>query len=69
MEAYSGKPNASGVQIPERAADEFVVMRFAELVKLGLAQEAIERALTHGNFGGTALAELAPTLRTLHSGA
>lgn len=65
MEAYQGNPNASGVQISEVAADEFAVMRFAELVKLGIVSETIDRALAHGNFGGSALSELALTLKGL----
>lgn len=65
MEAYQDKPDAAGVQISERAADEFAVMRFAELVKLGTLQQVIERALKHDNFGGQALAELAPILKAV----
>ncbi|WP_457425287.1 hypothetical protein [Roseateles sp. P5_E7] len=68
MEAYEGNPNASGVQISEAVADEFSVMRFAELVKLGKVQEVVRRALAHGNFGGTALAELASVLEAVHVG-
>lgn len=65
MEAYAGKPNASGVQIPEDVADEFAVMRFAELVKLGRVQDVIVRALAHGNFGGSSLQEMVPVLSAL----
>jgi hypothetical protein len=65
MEAYQGKAEASGVQISEATADEFAVMRFAELIKLGTLNSVIRRALAHGNFGGQALVELAPLLRTI----
>ncbi len=63
--AYGGKPGGSGVQIDEAIADQFAVMRFAELLKLGEARSAIEQAIAHwgGNFGCTALEELAPILR------
>jgi hypothetical protein len=62
MEQFSGKPNASGVQIAEALVDQFAVMRFAELVKAGRVKSVMEVALAHGNFGGAALAELAPLL-------
>lgn len=63
--AYGDKPDASGVHIPESVADEFAVMRFAELVKSGDVSAVIERALARwgGNFGCAALEELAPRLR------
>jgi hypothetical protein len=57
MEAYAGKPKASGVQIPEVVADEFAVMRVAELLAMGNLPNVIERALGKwsGNFGCRAL--------------
>ena len=54
---------ASGVEIPEPVADQFAVMRVAELIKLGQLNAVIDAALTQGNFGGDALAGLAPLLR------
>ena len=62
---YGEKSNGSGVQIPESVADQFAVMRFAELLKSGEASAAIEKALAQwgGNFGCVALEELAPRLR------
>ena len=65
MEAYQNKPNASGVQISEESIDEFAVMRFAELVKLGTVANVIDRALSHENFGGQALLELAQELKAI----
>lgn len=56
---------ASGVEIPEPVADQFAVMRVAELIKLGQLDSVIDAALTQGNFGGDALAELAPLLRQI----
>ena len=65
MEQYADKPNASGVQIPEDIADQFAVMRFAELLKLRRASTTVERSLAQwaGNFGCVALEELAPSIR------
>ncbi len=65
MEQYSNKPSASGVQISEQVADQFAVMRFAELLKSGEAHAAIEQALAQwaGNFGCVALEEFAPVMR------
>ena len=61
---YGDKPNGSGVQIPEPLADQFAVMRFAELLKSGEACAAINLAIAQwgGNFGCVALEELAPSL-------
>jgi len=57
MEAYAGKPGASGVQITEEIADEFAVMRVAELLAMGELSGAVQRALSKwsGNFGCHAL--------------
>jgi hypothetical protein len=65
MEQYTDMPMASGVQIPEQIADQFAVMRFAELLKSGEAGAAVEQALARwaGNFGCSALEELAPVIR------
>jgi len=65
MEQYADKPSASGVQIPEQVADQFAVMRFAELLKSGNAAAAVEQALSQcaGNFGCSALEELGPAIR------
>jgi hypothetical protein len=69
VEGYADNPNASGVQIAEPLADEFAVMRFAELLRLGQASAAIDRALQNwsGNFGCAALEELAPHSRRICS--
>lgn len=61
-EAYN-----SAIAIPESLADQFAVMRFAELMKLGLLDKVIDQALESGNFGSSALAGLAPLLRQLGS--
>ena len=65
MEQYADKPGASGVQISERVADHFAVMRFAELLKSGETAAAIEQALAQwtGNFGCSALEDLGPVIR------
>ena len=65
MVQYTDKPNASGVQIPESIADQFAVMRFAELLKAGRASLVAEQALSQwgGNFGCAALEQLAPVIR------
>ncbi|WP_066262392.1 hypothetical protein [Hydrogenophaga flava] len=64
MEQYQGKPSASGVQIAESIADEFAVMRFAELVASGEVEAVIARALSSwkGNTGCHALEQVAPQL-------
>jgi len=69
IEGYVDNPEASGVQITDAVAAEFAVMRFAELLQLGEAAGAIERALRNssGNFGCAALEELAPRLLKLCS--
>ena len=69
MERYQGNPAASGVQIPDTVADEFAVMRFAELLASGDAAAAIERTLQNGsgNFGCASLERLASQLRQLAS--
>lgn len=63
---YGEKPKGSGVQIPEPVADQFAVMRFAELLKSGEACAVINRTVSQwgGNFGCVALEELAPRLLT-----
>jgi hypothetical protein len=57
----------SGVALSQDAADLYVVMRFAELVKQRRVREMVERAISAygGNGGCLALHELAPAL--LHS--
>jgi hypothetical protein len=61
--AAFGRP--SGVSLRQKVADEYVVMRLAELVATGELGAALDRALTnHGeNSGCRALIELAPSLR------
>ena len=58
---------ASGVALPQAVADEYVVMRLAEILHEGGVNDAIERALAkyRGNGGCYALAEHAAVLRQL----
>lgn len=65
LEKYDDKPNAVGLELPESVADQFAVMRFAELLKLGVLDEVIDQAVGVGNFGSRALEELAPLLKGL----
>jgi hypothetical protein len=62
--AAFGRP--SGVSLRQKVADEYVVMRLAELVATGELGAAMDRALaTHAeNSGCRVLIELAPSLRT-----
>jgi hypothetical protein len=61
--AAFGRP--SGVSVRQRVADEYVVMRIAELVAMGELSAAMDRALAnHGeNKGCRALSEHASLLR------
>jgi len=58
---------ASGVALPQTVADEYVVMRMAEMLNEGGVNDAIEQALAkyHGNGGCFALAEHAAVLREM----
>jgi len=69
MEAYAGKPTASGVKIPEEIADEFAVMRVAELLAMGELPAVILRALGKwsGNSGCLALERQSEQLSKLAS--
>ena len=60
MESLQGIAEASGVALNEQHADEFAVMRFAELVREGRLEATIERALQQwgSNFGASSLREL-----------
>jgi len=55
----------SGVTLPQAIADEYVLLRLAELLAAGDAAAALDRALDHhaGNGGAVALVELAARLR------
>jgi hypothetical protein len=57
--------NASGVSIPEKVMDAFVMMRLAQMIDKGLAGEAIDRAIGEhgGNFGSAILAKNAEKLK------
>jgi hypothetical protein len=57
------RQNASGVSIPETVMDEFVMMRFAQLIDSGAAAATIDRALRHGDVGGEALAQRAESIK------
>ena len=61
--AAFGRPD--GVSVRQKVADEYVVMRMAELVASGEIGAVMDRALaSHGeNKGCRALAEKAPALR------
>ncbi len=63
-ERFGEIENASGVCISESIADEFAVMRFAELLHSGAVADAVKRALQkwNGNFGCAALEELEESL-------
>jgi hypothetical protein len=58
--------NASGVRIPEKVMDAFVMMRLAQMIDEDLVGEAISRAVGEcgGNFGSTMLAKNAKKLKT-----
>ena len=62
---HENRLNASGVGIPEKKMDEFVVMRLAEMIKEGLVEETIDRTIEDygGNFGCEALAKSAESLK------
>lgn len=55
--------NASGVSIPEEVMDEYVMMRFAQLLESGSVACTIDRALRHGNVGGEALKQRAGSIK------
>jgi hypothetical protein len=59
------RKNASGVSIPISTADEFVVLRLAELIAEGKLEDTIDRAAARhrGNFGCTALSRNAEALK------
>ena len=65
FERYSDNPNAVGLQLPESVTDQLAVMRFAELLKLGVLEDVIDQSIGGANFGSRALEELAPVLKTL----
>ena len=62
---HEDRANASGVSIPEEVMDEFVVMRLAQMIKEGLVDDAIDRAVARGagNFGCEALVKNKEKLR------
>jgi hypothetical protein len=64
MEGLHGVAEASGVALNEQHADEFAVMRFAELVCKGKLKATIERAIEQwgSNFGASSLRELGNAL-------
>lgn len=55
--------HASGVSIPVDVMDEYVMMRFAQLIDSATAKAVIDRALRHGNFGGEALKKWADSIK------
>lgn len=64
-EISADRVNASGVSIPKKVMDAFVMMRLAQMIDEGLVSEAIERAAGEygGNFGSTMLAKNAQKLK------
>jgi len=62
---FNDEAYAAGVQIPEATMDQFAVMRFAELLELGIAGKTIAEALGNTNFGGDCLRRHAATLQAL----
>lgn len=56
---------AAGVDIPEATMDQFAVMRFAELLELGIAGKTIAEALENTNFGSDCLRSHASTLQAM----
>ena len=54
----------SGVKIPEKMLNEFVMMRVAEMIHEDVVDETIDRAIKHGNFGGMILKKNAEKLKT-----
>ncbi len=60
-----GQP--SGVGVPQEVMDDYVLLRFAELVEAGLATVTLDRALdrARGNGGSMALEALQSQLRPL----
>lgn len=64
---HEERTKASGVGIPEKVMDEFVVMRLAQMVEENLVEDAIDRAIEHcgGNFGCDALSQTAESLKAV----
>lgn len=52
-----------GVYLPYDVLDEYVVMRFAELLHEARIEPTIERAMRRGNFGGVILEENVEEIR------
>lgn len=64
-ERRADRVNASGVSIPEKVMDAFVMMRLAQMIDAGLVDEAIDCAVGEygGNWGSTVLAKNAEKLK------
>lgn len=60
-------PMPGGVAVPQAVMDEYVVMRFAELLQDQQVGQAVERALARngGNGGCSALGKVAEQLKRL----
>lgn len=67
-ERKKGRQKASGVSIPEKVMDEYVMMRLAQLMEMNAVSETIDRALRHGNFGGAALTARAEAIKAALKG-
>jgi len=57
----------SGIKIPEKVLNEFVMMRLAEILHEGAVDETIDRTIKHRNFGGTILKKNAEKLKRILS--
>jgi hypothetical protein len=53
----------SGIKIPEKVLDEFVMMRLAQMLHEGVIEDTIDRAIQHGNFGGMMLKKNAAKMK------
>jgi hypothetical protein len=63
----SGQVVASGVCIPQEVADEYVMMRLAEMIKEGIVDDVIDRTIDvdgrSDNFGSRTLLQYADRLK------
>ncbi len=62
---FSECETASGVALSNEITNAFVLMRFAELIRFGELEQALDKTLSEhcGNFGSEALIDLAQAIR------